>query len=77
MTPSAMDVRAPAWRPDGEALASVADTHERDEHTYGRSDRMIRYPESYPGGWTPWRTLYRYWAAMQWWNRWLKNVPVS
>jgi dipeptidyl aminopeptidase/acylaminoacyl peptidase len=39
--------------------------------------RMIRYPESYHGGWTPWRTLHRYWAAMQWWDRWLKNVPVS
>ncbi|MDP2957116.1 MAG: S9 family peptidase [Longimicrobiales bacterium] len=39
--------------------------------------RMIRYPESYHGGWTPWRTLHRYWAAMQWWDRWLKIVPVS
>lgn len=39
--------------------------------------RMIRYPESYHGGWTPWRLLHRYWASMQWWDRWLKNKPVS
>jgi dipeptidyl aminopeptidase/acylaminoacyl peptidase len=39
--------------------------------------RMIRYPESYHGGWTPWRTLHRYWASMQWWDRWLKSRPVS
>lgn len=26
--------------------------------------------------WSP-RTLNRYWAAMQWWDRWLKIVPVS
>jgi dipeptidyl aminopeptidase/acylaminoacyl peptidase len=39
--------------------------------------RMIRYPESYHGGWTPWRTLHRYWASMQWWQRWLGNRPVS
>ena len=39
--------------------------------------RMIRYPESYHGGWTPWRTLHRYWSAMQWWSRWLGETPVS
>lgn len=35
--------------------------------------RMIRYPESYHGGWTPWRTLHRYWASVQWWDRWLQG----
>lgn len=39
--------------------------------------RMIRYPESYHGGWTPWRLLHRYWSSMQWWDRWLKSTPVS
>jgi len=33
--------------------------------------RFIRYPESYHGGWTPWRTVHRYWASMQWWREWL------
>jgi dipeptidyl aminopeptidase/acylaminoacyl peptidase len=39
--------------------------------------RMVRYPESYHGGWTPWRLIHRYWSSMQWWDRWLKNTPVS
>ncbi|HKJ03609.1 MAG TPA: S9 family peptidase [Longimicrobiales bacterium] len=39
--------------------------------------RMIRYPDSYHGGWTPWRLLHRYWSSMQWWDRWLKEQPIS
>jgi dipeptidyl aminopeptidase/acylaminoacyl peptidase len=39
--------------------------------------RMIRYPQSYHGGWTPWRTLHRYWVSQQWWERWLKSPPAS
>lgn len=39
--------------------------------------KMIRYPDTYHGGWTPWRTLHRYWASMQWWDRWLKGKPIS
>lgn len=33
--------------------------------------RFIRYPDSYHGGWTPWRTVHRYWASMEWWREWL------
>ena len=33
-----MDVTDPVWRPDGEALAFVADEHARDEHSYERAD---------------------------------------
>ncbi|MGW8264784.1 MAG: S9 family peptidase [Longimicrobiales bacterium] len=33
--------------------------------------RFIRYPESYHGGWTPWRLLHRYWASLGWWEEWL------
>ena len=39
--------------------------------------KMIRYPDSYHGGWTPWRLLHRYWASMQWWDQWLERNPVS
>ena len=33
--------------------------------------RMIRYPDTYHGGWTHWRYLHRLWSALQWWDRWL------
>jgi len=33
--------------------------------------RFIRYPDSYHGGWTPWRLLHRYWASLGWWEEWL------
>lgn len=39
--------------------------------------KMIRYPDSYHGGWTPWRLLHRYWSSMQWWDQWLKEKPIS
>jgi len=34
--------------------------------------RFIRYPDSYHGGWTPWRLLHRYWASLGWWEEWLR-----
>ncbi|MEJ2203446.1 MAG: S9 family peptidase [Gemmatimonadota bacterium] len=39
--------------------------------------RMIRYPDSYHGGWTPWRYLHRLYATLQWWDRWLGDTPAS
>ena len=33
--------------------------------------RMVRYPDSYHGGWSAWNTVHRYWQEMQWWDRWL------
>ncbi len=39
--------------------------------------RMVRYPESYHGGWTPWRYLHRLYSTLQWWGRWLGEKPVS
>jgi dipeptidyl aminopeptidase/acylaminoacyl peptidase len=40
--------------------------------------RMVRYPESYHGGWTPWNTVHRYAEELQWWNRWLRaEAPAS
>lgn len=33
--------------------------------------RMVRYPDSYHGGWSPWNTVHRYWQETQWWDRWL------
>jgi dipeptidyl aminopeptidase/acylaminoacyl peptidase len=33
--------------------------------------RMVRYPDSYHGGWSPWNTVHRYYQEMQWWDQWL------
>src|SRR6185436_2359499 len=34
LTSTTVTVRGPAWRPDSQALAFVANVHERDEYTY-------------------------------------------
>ena len=40
--------------------------------------RMVRYPDSYHGGWTPWNSVHRSWEELQWWNRWLRaDTPAS
>ncbi len=39
--------------------------------------RMVRYPESYHGGWTPWRTMHRLYSTMEWWDEWLAEKPIS
>lgn len=38
LTRLGVDVRSMAWRPDSGALAIVADSHQRDEYSYERSD---------------------------------------
>lgn len=38
LTHAGVDVKTPVWRPDSGALAFVADTHERDEYSYERTD---------------------------------------
>ncbi len=36
---------------------------------------FIRYPESYHGGWTPWRTLHSWHYELEWWKKYLKERP--
>jgi dipeptidyl aminopeptidase/acylaminoacyl peptidase len=38
LTNLGVDVESAVWRPDSGALAFVADTHQRDEHTYEKAD---------------------------------------
>jgi dipeptidyl aminopeptidase/acylaminoacyl peptidase len=33
--------------------------------------RMVRYPDTYHGGWSPWNTVHRYYEEMKWWARYL------
>ena len=39
--------------------------------------KFVRYPESYHGGWTPWRTVHRTWIQLEWWDQWLARRPAS
>ena len=39
--------------------------------------RMVRYPDSYHGGWSPWNSVHRYWQELEWWNRWLAGNRLS
>ena len=41
------------------------------------SARFVRYPDSYHGGWTPWRTVHRTWVQLGWWEQWLGRRPAS
>jgi dipeptidyl aminopeptidase/acylaminoacyl peptidase len=38
LTHLGVDVLTPVWRPDGKALAFIANTHQRDEYSYERAD---------------------------------------
>jgi dipeptidyl aminopeptidase/acylaminoacyl peptidase len=33
--------------------------------------KFVRYPESYHGGWTPWRYVHRMYVQMEWWEEYL------
>ena len=39
--------------------------------------KMIRYPDSSHGGWTPWRYLHRLYSTFEWWEEWLGETPIS
>ncbi len=39
--------------------------------------KFVRYPDSYHGGWTPWRTVHRTWVQLEWWDQWLSRRPAS
>ena len=38
--------------------------------------KFVRYPDSYHGGWTPWRMVHRMWVQLEWWDEWL-GVPST
>ena len=45
-------------------------------HKQGVPARFVRYPDSYHGGWTPWRMVHRTWVQLEWWEQWLKARPA-
>ena len=38
--------------------------------------KFVRYPESYHGGWTHWRTVHRMWVQLDWWQQWLDRPAM-
>lgn len=39
--------------------------------------RMVRYPDTYHGGWSPWNTVHRYYEELKWWQRYLDGTEVK
>ncbi len=39
--------------------------------------KFIRYPDSYHGGWTPWRTVHSIHYQLEWWRQYLKEKPKT
>ncbi len=39
--------------------------------------KFVRYPESYHGGWTPWRMVHRMWIQLEWWAEYLEHRTTS
>jgi dipeptidyl aminopeptidase/acylaminoacyl peptidase len=39
--------------------------------------RMVRYPDTYHGGWSPWNTVHRYHEELKWWQRYLGAAKTS
>jgi dipeptidyl aminopeptidase/acylaminoacyl peptidase len=68
-------VKTPTLFIDGEADLRVPIAEAEQMYTALRKlrvpARMVRYPEMYHGGWTPWSTVHRYYEEMKWWRRYL------
>jgi dipeptidyl aminopeptidase/acylaminoacyl peptidase len=39
--------------------------------------RMVRYPDSYHGGWSPWNMVHRYHEELKWWRRYLDSPRTT
>ncbi len=46
-------------------------------HKQGVPAKFVRYPESYHGGWTPWRMVHRMWVQLEWWDEWLQRPGLQ
>jgi dipeptidyl aminopeptidase/acylaminoacyl peptidase len=76
------NVKTPTLFVDGEADARVPIEEAEQMYTALRKlrvpARMVRYPDSYHGGWSPWNTVHRYYEELKWWRRYLDATrPTS
>jgi len=74
-------VKTPTLFVDGESDARVPIEEAEQMYTALRKlhvpARMVRYPDSYHGGWSPWNTVHRYHEELQWWRRYLVTATTS
>jgi dipeptidyl aminopeptidase/acylaminoacyl peptidase len=68
-------VKTPTLFVDGEADARVPIEEAEQMYTALRKlrvpARMVRYPDTYHGGWSAWNTVHRYYEELKWWHRYL------
>jgi dipeptidyl aminopeptidase/acylaminoacyl peptidase len=71
------NVKTPTLFVDGEADVRVPIAEAEQMYTALRKlhvpARMVRYPDSYHGGWSPWNTVHRYYEELKWWERYLAS----
>jgi dipeptidyl aminopeptidase/acylaminoacyl peptidase len=69
------NVKTPTLFINGESDARVPIEEAEQMYTALRKlrvpARMVRYPDSYHGGWSPWNSVHRYHEELQWWRRYL------
>jgi dipeptidyl aminopeptidase/acylaminoacyl peptidase len=69
------NVKTPTLFVDGESDARVPIEEAEQMYTALRKlrvpARMVRYPDSYHGGWSAWNTVHRYYEELKWWDRYL------
>jgi len=78
----AAKVKTPTLFVDGESDARVPIEEAEQMYMALRKQhidaRMVRYPDTYHGGWTAWNTVHRYYEEMKWWHRYLDaGKPTS
>ena len=74
------NVKTPTMFIDGESDVRVPIAEAEQMYTALRKlripARMVRYPDSYHGGWSPWNMVHRYHEELKWWGRYL-DAPKS
>jgi len=74
-------VKTPTLFVDGESDARVPIEEAEQMYTALRKlrvpARMVRYPDTYHGGWSPWNTVHRYYEELKWMKRWLENPRAT
>jgi dipeptidyl aminopeptidase/acylaminoacyl peptidase len=75
------DVKTPTLFVDGESDVRVPIAEAEQMYTALRKlrvpARMVRYPDSYHGGWSPWNTVHRYYEELKWWDRYLNAAAKN
>jgi dipeptidyl aminopeptidase/acylaminoacyl peptidase len=69
------NVKTPTLFLDGEADVRVPIAEAEQMYTALKklrvAARMVRYADSYHGGWSPWNTVHRYYEELRWWQQYL------